>query len=255
MPRARYISATAFALMMMVAAAAAQTPPGQAPAPAPAKPYKLVAVTLPAPNKDASLDAFRKQLTDVVTRKDRAALGKLVAPGFFWERESGDATDKKKSGIDNLAAAIGLDAKDGSGWDVLADYAGDQTAAPVPDRNGILCSPADPVFNEADLEAAGKATQTDPSEWGYPLSNGVEVRETALPTAKVTEKLGMHFVRVMPEDPPQGAGAFLRIVTPAGKIGFVPADSLAPLGNDQLCYAKDASGWKIAGYVGGGTEQ
>ena len=43
----------------------------------------------------------------------------------------------------------------------------------------------------------------------------------------------------------------LRVVTPSGKIGFVPADAISPLGNDQLCYVKEGGGWKIAGFIGG----
>ena len=43
----------------------------------------------------------------------------------------------------------------------------------------------------------------------------------------------------------------LRVVTPSGKTGFVPADALSPLGNDQLCYSKEGGGWKISGFVGG----
>jgi hypothetical protein len=43
----------------------------------------------------------------------------------------------------------------------------------------------------------------------------------------------------------------VRIVTPSGKTGFVAAEAIAPLGNDQICYVKDAAGWKIAGYIGG----
>ena len=63
------------------------------------------------------------------------------------------------------------------------------------------------------------------------------------------EKLGMHFVRVMEDDgpePPADQMPMLKVVTPSGKVGFVPADALSPLGNDQLCYVKDATGWKIA---------
>jgi hypothetical protein len=41
-------------------------------------------------------------------------------------------------------------------------------------------------------------------------------------------------------------------VTPSGKSGFVSVDSVAPIGNDQICYVKDANGWKIGGYIGGG---
>src|SRR5687767_7256223 len=74
--------------------------------PAPPKPYKKVAVSLPAPLADPSLEAFRRQLADIAKRKDRAALAALIVPqGFFWERESGNGADEKKSGIDNFAAA------------------------------------------------------------------------------------------------------------------------------------------------------
>ena len=31
----------------------------------------------------------------------------------------------------------------------------------------------------------------------------------------------------------------LKVVTPSGKTGFVPAEALSPLGNDQLCYSKE----------------
>jgi hypothetical protein len=47
----------------------------------------------------------------------------------------------------------------------------------------------------------------------------------------------------------------MKIVTPSGKTGFIPIDALAPLGNEQLCYAKDASGWKITGFIGGDQPQ
>ena len=65
------------------------------------------------------------------------------------------------------------------------------------------------------------------------------------------EKLGSAFVRIVAENGPN-APTFLRVVTPAGKTGFVSVDSVAPIGNDQICYVKDASGWKIGGYIGGG---
>jgi hypothetical protein len=39
------------------------------------------------------------------------------------------------------------------------------------------------------------------------------------------------------------------------RIGYVLVDSVAPIGNDQICYVKDASGWKIGGYIGGSDTQ
>ena len=59
---------------------------------------------------------------------------------------SGDGADEKKSGIDNFAAAVGLDAPDQSGWDFLADYAAEPTASPVGDRQDMICAPAHPGF-------------------------------------------------------------------------------------------------------------
>jgi hypothetical protein len=236
-----------------------QGAPAQPPPPAPAKPYKTVAITLPAPMNDAGFEAFRKQLGDIANRKDRAALARLVvARDFFWATESGEKAVKTKSGIDNLVAAIKLNAKDNSGWFMLAGFSLDPTAAPMPDRKDVVCAPVEPGFDEKALEEIAKATGTDPGEWGYPSAAGLEVRSGPQANAPVIEKLGLHFVRVMPEDgpppaPPQNANQPppLRIVTPAGKVGFVPIDAIAPLGNDQMCYVKDASGWKIAGFIGG----
>jgi benzoylformate decarboxylase len=40
----------------------------------------------------------------------------------------------------------------------------------------------------------------------------------------------------------------------SGKTGFVPSDAITGLGGDEMCFSKDASGWKIAGYFGGAGE-
>jgi hypothetical protein len=65
-------------------------------------------------------------------------------------------------------------------------------------------------------------------------------------------------VRILPDEsaaPPAGNQIpLIKIVTPSGKTGFVSADAVAPLGNDQICYVKDAGGWKIAGFVGAGDQ-
>lgn len=246
-----------------VAAASAQTqspsPPaaqGQ-PAPAPVTPYKPVTVTLPAPMNDPAFETFRKNLTEAAKKKDRAALTRLVvAKGFFWEGEDGDKADKKKSAGDNLAAVFGLNAKDSPGWDLLAAYAADPTAAASPERKGVVCTPADPAFDDKELEELARATQTDPAEWGYPLTAGIEVHSSPQANSPVLEKLGLHLVRVLPEAGP-GDGAqnqmpMLRLALPSGKAGYVAADSIAPLGNDQICYLKEADGWKIAGFIGAG---
>jgi hypothetical protein len=213
-------------------------------------------VTLPKPSTDPSFAAFRKQLGDIASRKDRAALARLVASNFFWMGEKGDKADKKKSGIDNLAAAIDLDNKDGFGWQGLAEAASEETLDPVPERKGVMCSPANPKFDEKAADEVAKDTGTDPSEWAYPSKPNVEVHAAAKANAPVVEKLGLNLLRIMPEPPASATPAqetpfFVRVVTPSGKVGYVLGDDISSLETDQLCYIKDAAGWKIAGYAGG----
>jgi hypothetical protein len=242
------------------AAQPAQSPaPQQAQAPTPPRPYQPVAVEPPPPANDPTFDAFRKQLSDVASRKDRAALARLVvASGFFWEGETGDKINKKKSSMDNLAAAIGLNDKDGSGWDVLASAAAEPTLEPVEARKGVMCGPASPKIDETAFQNLIKATATDAEEWGYPTSAGLEVRAAPQPNAPVIEKLGLNLVRVLPDEVAGGPAPstnqpppMIRVVGPSGKTGFLPAEALQPVVFDQMCYVKDASGWKIAGYAGG----
>lgn len=250
----RPVFALAVASLLSCAAANAQQQLSQTPAPP--TPYKKVSVSLPAPIADPGFDAFRKQLANIAERKDRAALDALVVPqGFFWEREDG-GVDEKKSGVDNLAAAIGLDAADGSGWDFLADYADEATASAVVDQKNTFCSPGNPTFSEDEFMEVVKSTDSNPFEWGYPLKDGVEARETSKPDSAMVEKLGLHFIRVMLDAAPlEAVEPVLRIVTPSGKFAFIPAEELSPIGIDQLCYVKLDGVWKIVGYVGGGVAQ
>jgi hypothetical protein len=212
---------------------------------------------MPQPYSDPSFDAFRKQLGDIAGRKDRAALARLVvATNFFWLGEKGDQANKKKSGIDNLAAAMELDAKEGWGWMGLAQAAKETTLEPVPERKGIMCAPANPMFDEMAAEQVAKDTGTDPADWAVPTKPGLEVHAAAQANAPVIDKLGVNLLRVM-EAPPAAGGQqppspFVRVVTPGGKVGFVLEEALAPLDQSQICYVKDATGWKITGYANGG---
>jgi hypothetical protein len=238
-------------------------PPGRGGPPpmAPPKPYKPVAVTLPQPFNDPSFDAFRKELGEIASHKDRAALaGKVVANGFFWMGEKGDKANKRKSGIDNLAAAINLDGRDAEGWEILTAAAKEATLEPIPDKKGVMCSPAGPVFDQKAAEQTAKATGTQPQDWGFPVKGGLDVHAAGQAGSPVIEKVGSVLVRVMPEPPPGGGAnapppkpgsSFVRIVTPSGKVGYVVDDAIGALDSDQLCFVKDAAGWKISGYAGG----
>jgi hypothetical protein len=226
--------------------------PPQQPAAAPVKPYKPVSITAPAAVADPSFEAFRKQLGAVAEKKDRKALVGLVAPNFFWMGEKGDKADKKKPSVENLAKAIQLDGKEAPGWELLGAAAADPTGTPFPDRKDTICSPADPTFNAQELEALAKATGTDEGDWAYPTQTGLEVHSGPQPNSPVVEKLGLHFVRVMQDNAPgDQQNPMLKVVTPSGKTGFVPAEALSPLGNDQLCFTKEGAGWKISGFIGG----
>ena len=67
------------------------------------------------------------------------------------------------------------------------------------------------------------------------------------------DKLGLHLVRVLADDSPANAvtAAFVKVVTPSGKVGYAPAETILPIGGEQLCYVKDGGTWKIAGFFGG----
>jgi hypothetical protein len=261
----RPLIASIFVLLFISLAAAQGQKQGQQqqilplkpPPAAPIKPYTAVAATPPQPFNDPGFQDFHKQLGEIAAKKDRAALAKLiVAQGFFWVQDK-DLANKSKPGIENLAKAIGLDDKDGSGWDALASFASDPTASELPDHKGTFCSPADPKIDSKAFEALSEATQTDPSEWGYPLKDGLEVRAEAKPNASVVDKLGLNLVRVLPDTaPPSDANPpqFLHVATPSGKSGYIPIDAIAPLGGDEMCYTKDAGGWKISGYFGGASQ-
>jgi hypothetical protein len=224
----------------------------QPPAPPPPAPYAALTVAPPKPYNDPSLAAFRKELVAIAQKKDRAALAKLViAKDFFWLKEEGNAAGKK-TGIEALATALSLAAKDGSGWETLGAFAEDDTAQDFAERPNTVCSPAGPDFKVEDLEKLAETTKTDVGDWGFTSAADIEVRSAAQANAPVVEKLGMIFVRVMPDTAPNASQEFMRVVTPSGKVGFVAAEAISPLGSDQLCYGKDAAGaWKIVGMIGG----
>ena len=119
------------------------------------------------------------------------------------------------------------------------------------DRKNVTCAPADPTFDGKAFNDLLTSTKTDAGDWAYPVSADVEVRAVPQANGPVIEKLGSVFVRIATENT-SNSPTFLRVVTPSGKTGFVSVDSVAPIGNDQLCYVKEAGDWKIGGYVGAG---
>ena len=242
------IMMAAFALLP-AAGTAQQAAPTQ-------RPYKPVAVTLPGLVTDKSLDAFRKQLAAIVQRKDRAALAKLVvAKDFFWEGDLGGVFDPKKSGFDNLTAALRLPDADGRGWAALGTFAAETTVGPGATNAEARCVPAQPDYEDAELAELTEATDTDVVDWSYPRAAGLQVRATAVATAPVIETLGLYLVRVLGYENKDRAATerpWVRIATPGGKVGYVPPGSLVSPLSDRLCFGKEANAWRIVGYTGTG---
>lgn len=244
-------------LVIAQAKPAPEAQDGAAAQPAPPKPYKPVNVTLPKPVADPSFDAFRKQLGDVAERKDKAAFAGLVAPKVFHLGADGkDKADPQQSGMEYLSELLDLDSGEPFGWDSLAAAARDPTADPLPQRQGVICGPGAPGYDDTAFEALLKSTGTDEFEWAYSAAQ-LDVRASNAPNTPVSEKLGTILLRIMPDsgaaggDAQPGSQTTLPVVTPSGKIGYVAAAALRPLSSDQLCYAKQGGGWKIVGYVGG----
>jgi hypothetical protein len=258
-----FVVATAFIMMGAFApsAAPAQAPtptpapaPMQAPAPAvPPGPYKPVMIKLPAAVPDPAFEPFRKQIQDIAKNKDRAALAPRVSKDFFWIPEDTDVADKTKPGIDNLAKALGLDNANALGWDAIGGYAVERTGMNDPQHPGVICAPGEPTFDEKAADELANATKTDAADWAYPTRDGIEVRSAANASAPVIDKLGLYLVRVLADDSPANTvmASHVKVMTPGGKVGFVPIDLVLPLIGEQMCYIKDAGGWKIAGYLGG----
>jgi hypothetical protein len=253
--------AVALAPAAVMAQAQPKAPPQAAPAqPAPAPPpgpYKPVTITLPPALSDPSFDAFRKQLGEIAQKKDRAALARLIAANFFWIPEDTDLADKNKSAIDNFAKALGLDGANAVGWDAVAAFAAETTAMADPQRNGVFCAPAEPAFDERAADELANATQTDAADWAFPVRDGIEVRATPKKDAPVVDKLGLYLVRVLADDSPANAvmATSIKVMLPTGKVGYVPVEAVLPIGGEQLCYTKEAAGWKVAGFLGGEPNQ
>jgi hypothetical protein len=244
---------------LLLAGGIAQAQTRSAPKPPPHKPYGLVAVQSPPPSDDASFIVFRKELAAIAKRRVFAELAAIVsAREFFWDRDFRRGFDPSKSGVENLAFAIGLEAGDGAGWNRLAGFAAEPTAMPIPLRAGVICGPPSPAYDESELDRLIETTKTESRAWIYPRNADVPVRAAPRPGSALVETLGLHFVHVLgyeatEKDVEPERTAWARVATPTGKAGYVAPDTLRSLSLEQLCYVKDVTGrWRITGYIGRG---
>ena len=138
-----------------VAQAQQKQPPQKGPPPpAPAKPYTPIAVKLPAPFNDPSFEAFRKQLGEIAReegpRRPRQAGRRAGLLLGRREGRPGRQEEVRASTISRRRSCLG--GKQPVGWDMLQGYAADPTATAYPGKQGVICAPADPQFDEKQLE-------------------------------------------------------------------------------------------------------
>jgi hypothetical protein len=248
MQRSSY-TAAAFILVALVA-----TPCRVNPADQPPKPYPAIAIALPAAPRDPSFEAFRGALAAAAKDRRYSELAPLVAREFFWARDFAHAFDGRRPAVDNLAAAIRLEHREGSGWQALAAFAAEPTAEPLVSRPGVVCAPAPPQYDRVAFARMLDETHGAQFDWNYPRTEHTPVHVAPERSAAVIGTINLHFVRRLGFDRANGASSnrnhWTRIVTPAGLVGFVIPGALMSLNSERLCYGKDAVGqWRIVGYV------
>jgi hypothetical protein len=247
----RLTLATAFAVLATVAVAQL--------APSAPKPYMAVVITPAKAFADPGFAAFRKTIGAAAKSRLYGELEALVlAQGFFWDRDFGRGYDPRRSSADNLAAAIGLERRDGAGWNMLAVLATEDAVEPLDSRPGVVCAPARPNYDSIEFSKLLDKTYTGEIDWAYPRASETVVRSAPQAGAPTVGLLGSQFVRLLGFDGPEsdvpGRNQWGRVALPDGKTGYTAPGSLMSLTPDRLCYIKDlVVGWRIAGFVTGGN--
>ena len=59
----------------------------------------------------------------------------------------------------------------------------------------------------------------------------------------------------MENSPANAVLSVIKVLTPSAEVCLVPLNFVLPIGGEQLCYVKEPSGWKIAGFLGGEANQ
>lgn len=245
------------AAQQMTRPAAPPFAPNAAVRPAAPRSYQPVMVKLPEAPEDANFETFRNELAAVAKGRIYAELARLVTvQGFFWDRDFKGGFERKRPPVDNLAVAIKLERREGMGWSTLAAFAAETTAAPFTGRPAIICAPGEVKFNDLEFDRLVDDTRSKPRDWVYPRADKSAVHAAPRDNATTIDTLGLTLVRLLgyvakDNEPDTLRAAWARVITPAGKTGFVAPGTLRSLSPERLCYGKDGFGrWRIAGYVG-----
>ena len=228
-------------------------------------PYPEVKVELAeAFQPDEAFKAMLTALNAAVAGKDTQALFALVHSTFIWTVDGALAPDFNpgSSAIDNFKVVFGFraagatkdgDVDKGPFWDDLAEFA---TADPFyKDANvtNLICGPMlaeakdEDTYEEADKKVA---TPGDPTTWYFTLAE-TTVTAAADSKAATVGKVGtvaLPLLSIVPAQEGNGPPppAYLEVLLPSGKSGWIQASAARPMVSSRLCYAKASLGrWKI----------
>jgi hypothetical protein len=229
--------------------------------------YPEVKVTVNAAYKpDAAFEKMRTAFADAVAKKDAAALAALIAPMFLWTigGQPADELDLGRDAIHNFKVVFGFRAlgggedgaiENGPYWEALAAFAGDPTYYSATDAGNLVCGPiAADVADDNIFEQARKKVETgdDGAVWFFTLAN-TDVTKSPGDAGAPVGKVGTVALPMLSLYPPAKEGqpapqpAYIEVLLPSGKSGWIPAAAVRPLFTERLCYARTPSGdWKIA---------
>jgi len=229
-------------------------------------PYPEVKVTVEQYKADNAFAAMRKAFSDVVSKKDSAALFGLVGPTFVWTKGNAliEDFDLGRDALHNFKVVFGFReaGKDEDGvvdggpfWDLLATFANDPTA--YEESANKVCTPTTAtVVDQKVFELAGSKLETDDdaADWYFTLRE-TPVAKAPGDTGTPIGKLGTVAIPVLsshppsPENGPAVTPTHLEVLMPNGRTGWIPASAARSYSSERLCFAKTAkNGWKIVVY-------
>jgi hypothetical protein len=260
------IAAKAMALLSIMAAVCLASGPASAVKKVPYPEIKVEVDEAFLP--DAAFEAMIARLSAAIAKKDEQALFAQVGPNFVWTLEGAltDEFDLGRDALHNFKVVFGFRAlgKDTDGgvengpfWSALAVFIQDKTFYKATDSGNLICGPIRASFaNESAFDQAQKKIEAadEQIDWYFTLGDTAVAKapgDRGPPVGKVG-KVAVPVLSTSPvgkPDEPAPVPAFLEVLLPSGKTGWIPASAAKPLNAEHLCYAKTVSGeWKIVGY-------
>lgn len=183
--------------------------------------------------KDPSFQAFRRRLVAALRRGDRTFVLGVVDPKIEWSFGDGP-------GIQGFRKAWKLDEAGSVGWNSLRDTLLSTLALGGSFDKGEFCAPY--VFSRwpADL---------DSFEHAAVLGRQVAVRSGPSATAPILTRLTHDIVKIPP--PGKGDAAWVKIITPGGRRGYVAARDLRGPTDYRACFKRVKGNWRMTVFVAG----